>query len=77
MTNVVKKYEVVPKWKEMISNSIFNHIATLYKCTSQDLFVHAVIDWVILGCCTIFKKLEWCTNHPATFDTINDLNWGD
>ena len=74
MTKMVKKYQVVPKWKKMISNSIFNHIATLYKCTSQDLFVHAVIDWVILGSCTGFQKLECCSNHPDTFDTINNTN---
>ena len=77
MTNVVKKYKLVPKWKEMISKSMFNHKATLYKCAFRDSFIHEVIDWVILGSCTGFQKFEWCTNHPDTFDTITDLNWGD
>ena len=50
MTNSVKKYETVPKRKEMISDSMFHYIATLYKCASDDSFAHAVVDWITLGC---------------------------
>ena len=64
MMTAVKKYELVLKCNEMISDSMFHHIATLYKHTSQDLFIHAVIDWIILGCYT-------CSHHHDTFDTID------
>jgi len=77
MTNAVKKYETVPKRKEMISGSMFHYIATLSKCASEESFVHAVFDWIALGSYTGFQKLEWCLDHHDTFATINDPNWGD
>jgi hypothetical protein len=68
MTNAVKKYETVPNRKEMISDSMFHYMATLYKRASDDSFVHAVVDWITLGCYTGFRKLEWCSDHPVFFD---------
>ena len=74
MTHVVKKYELVPKRKEMISNCMFHHIAPLYKHVSRDSFIHAVINWIILGCYTGFRKSEWCSDPPDTFDTVDNPN---
>ena len=54
MTNAVKKYKTVPKHKEMISNSMFHYIATLYKRAFENSFIHAVVDWITLGCYTGF-----------------------
>jgi len=76
MTNAVKKYETVPKHKEMISNSMFHYIATLYKRSSNDSFVNAAVDWITLGCYTGFCKSEWCSDNPDSFTTIDDPNWG-
>ena len=39
MTNAVKKYETVPKHREMISDSMFHYIATFYLCASDDSFI--------------------------------------
>jgi hypothetical protein len=36
MTNAVKKYETVPKHKEMISDSMFHYMAALSKRTYCD-----------------------------------------
>ena len=44
MTNAVKKYETVPKRKEMISNSMFHYITALSKRAPNDSFIHAVVD---------------------------------
>jgi hypothetical protein len=77
MTNVVKKYEVVPKRKEMISNSMFHYIANLASRASADSLIHAIADWIALGCYTGFRKSEWCNGHHESFDTITDPNWGD
>jgi len=56
MTNAIKKYETVPKWKEMTSISLLHYIARLYKHTSEDSFVYTVINWIILGCYMGFCK---------------------
>jgi hypothetical protein len=61
----------------MIFDTMFHHIATLYKCMSRDSFIHTVIDWIILGCYTGFQKLEWCFDRPNTFNTVDNPNWGD
>ena len=54
ITNAVKKHESVPKNKVMVSDSMFHYLARLYRCPSPDSFVHAVINWIILGCYTGF-----------------------
>ena len=77
MTNAIRKYEVVPKRKEMISDSMFNYIANLASRASPDSLVRSITDWIALGCYTGFRKSEWCNNHHESFDTINDPNWGD
>jgi hypothetical protein len=77
MTNALKKYETVPKRKEMISNSMFHYIANLASRTAEDLLVRAVTDWIVLGCYTGFRKSEWCSNNQDTYTTIDDPNWGD
>jgi hypothetical protein len=71
MTNAVKKYETIPKHKEMISDNMFHYIANLSSRASEDSLVHAITDWIALGCYTCFHKSEWCSN------TIDNPNWGD
>jgi hypothetical protein len=77
MTNAVKKYEKVPKHKEMISDSMFHNIANLSSRTSEDLLIRAITDLIALGCYTGFHKSEWCSDHHNSFATIYDPNWGD
>ena len=76
MTNAVKKYETVPKRKEMISDSMSHYIAALSKHASDDSFVHAVVDWITLSCYTEFRKPEWCSDNHNSFATIDDPHWG-
>jgi hypothetical protein len=71
-----KKYETVPKHKEMLSNSMFHSLAHLYKRSTAS-FVHAVINSIVLGCYTGFRNSEWGPNHQDSFNTISDPNWGD
>ena len=77
MTDAVKKYESVPKRKEMISDSMFHYIAKLASRSATDSLIRTMVDWIILGCYTGFQKLEWCSDHHDSFDTIDDPNWGD
>jgi hypothetical protein len=77
MTNAIKKYEVVPKRKEMISDSMFHYIENLASRASEDSLVRSIADWIALGCYTGFRKSEWCSDHHESFDTIDDPNWGD
>ncbi len=58
MSNAVKKYESVPKRQDMISDGMFHFIARLTKHSSQDSFVRAVTDWIILGAYKGFRKSE-------------------
>jgi hypothetical protein len=77
MTNAIKKYETVPKRKKIISDSMFHYIASLTSHTSEDSLVHAVMDWIALGCYTRFQKSEWCSDNHDLYVTIDDPNWGD
>jgi hypothetical protein len=77
MTNAIKKYETVPRHKEMISDSLFHYITTLASRASEDSLVRAVTDWIVLGCYTSFRKSEWCSDNHNLYATIDDPNWGD
>jgi hypothetical protein len=44
MTYAEKRYETVPKCKEMILDSMFHHIATLSQRASNDSFIQTVVD---------------------------------
>jgi hypothetical protein len=77
MTNAVKKYKTVPKRKEMISDSMFHYITKLASRVSEDSLVHAITDWIALGCYTSFRKSEWCSDNHDLHTTINDPNRGD
>ena len=77
MTNAVRKYESIPKRKDMVPDSIFHYLAHLYRHASLDSFIHAIIDWIILGCYINFQKSELRSDHPCTFAMIYDPNWGN
>ena len=76
MSSAVKKYEDVPKDQEMISDGMFHFVARLAKHLSQDSFIHAITDWIILGAYTGFQKSEWCNNYPVDFERITNPQWG-
>jgi hypothetical protein len=77
MTNAIKKYETVPKCKEMISVSMFHYIANLALRASEDLLVCTVTNWIALGCYTGFSKSEWCSNNHDLYAIIDNPNWSD
>jgi hypothetical protein len=77
MTHAIKKYETVPKRKEMISDSMFHDLAKLASCASEDSLVRMITDWIALGCYTSFRKSEWCSYNHDIYATIDDSNWGD
>ena len=59
MTDTVKKYESVPKCKEIINDSMFHYITKLASRSAKDSLICATVDWIVLGCYTGFQKLEW------------------
>jgi hypothetical protein len=77
MTNAIKKYESVPKRKEMISDSMFHYITNLASRASEDSLIRAVTDWIALGWYAGFRKSEWCSDNHDLYATIDDPNWGD
>jgi hypothetical protein len=77
MTNAIKKYETLPKHKELISDSMFHYIAKLASRASEDSLVRAVTDWIALGCYTRFQKSEWCSDNHELYTTIDNPNWGN
>ena len=58
MTTAIKKYKEIPKLQELISDDKFHFITHLAPHTSQDPFVHAITNWIILGSYTRFQNLH-------------------
>ena len=71
-----KKYETVPKHKEALPNSMFHSLARLYNRSTAS-FVRAVVNSIVRGCYTGFRKSQWGSNHQDSFNTISDPIWGD
>ena len=76
----VKKYEMVPDRREMIHDTMFDHMLTLYKIYHQkdaDCLVVCLCEWLFLGRNTGFHRKEWCNEKGSEYNPIDDPAWGD
>jgi len=65
LLQAVQSYEKVTKRKEMITDSM---VATMLKLTSLSAphsLEAAILDWILLGRFTGFRRSEWCQDKPG------------
>ena len=78
--SAVKKYEMVPDRREMIHDTTFDHMLTLYKIYHQkdaDCLVVCLCEWLFLGRYTGFRREEWCNEKGDEYNRIDDPAWSD
>ena len=73
----LKKWEEVPKWQEMISDSMFCHMIKLYGQAHPNSLVAALNERCFLGRYTGLRKSEWCSDHAHEYAKLKDTEWGD
>lgn len=76
----VRKYELVPDRREMIHDSMFDHMLTLYRKYHQmdpDCLVVCLCEWLFLGRYTGCRREEWCNESGDEYKRIDDPEWGD
>jgi hypothetical protein len=76
----VRKYEKVPDSREMIHDSMFEHMHVLYKKYHQrdlDCLVVCLCEWLFLGRYTGCRHEEWCNEKCNEYKRIDDPEWGD
>jgi hypothetical protein len=77
MRDAVKKWEEVPEWQDMISESMLCHMIKLYERAHPNSLVAVLSEWGFLGCYTGFRKSEWCSDHAHEYAKITDHVWCD
>lgn len=78
--DAVKKYETVPRRREMIHDSMFEHLLGMYQAYKKkhpDALTPALIEWLLLSRWVGPRKSEWCSDSPTTYKTIDDPEWGN
>ena len=68
----VKKYEKVANRRNMISDSMMTWLLSSSKESSLDSATSAIIDWIILGRYTGYRKSEWCQSSQTSFETVDE-----
>ena len=78
--DAVRKYQSVPRRREMIHDAMFEHFLALYAKLAKrhpDALVPATLEWLFLSRWVGPRKSEWCSDSPTTYKTIDDPEWGD
>ena len=70
--HTLQRYENVPKRRNMISDAMM-HWLKKHPKHGQDSALSAIVDWLVLGRYTGFRKSEWCNTSQSTYDKIE--NW--
>jgi len=70
--DAVKKYETVENRRNMISDSMMTWLLFSSKKSSLDSAVSAMVDWIILGRYTGYRKSEWCQSSQTSFETVDE-----
>ena len=68
----LQRYEDVPNRRNMITDDMMHWLLRVAKGLSQDDELVAILDWLILGRYSGFRKSEWCQSSMSTFETITD-----
>lgn len=78
--DAVRKYQSVPKRREIIHDNMFEHLVAMHtrlSKTNPDALVPATIEWFLLGRWVGPRRSEWCSDSPTNYKTIDDPEWGD
>ncbi len=67
----VTKYEQVPKRRNMITDSMMLFLHKQMTTEPLDSATSAIIDWLILGRYTGFRKSEWCQSNQQKYETVD------
>ena len=78
--DAVRKLKAVPNRREMIHDSMYEHLLTQYTSASAshpDAEQTALMEWLFLGRWVGPRKSEWCGDTATSYRTIDDPEWGD
>ena len=78
--DAVRKYQKVPDRREMIHDSMYEHLLERYAEASRihpDAQPAALMEWLFLGRWVGPRKSEWCGESATSWRTIDDPEWGD
>ena len=65
-------YEDVPNRRNMITGEMMQYLLVESRRRHEDSDLAAIVDWLILGRYTGFRKSEWCQSTQSKFDCIED-----
>lgn len=72
IVSAVKKYESVANRRNMITDDMMHWLIKYAASSHIDGNVAAIVDWIILGRFTGFRKSEWCQSSLTSYDLIPD-----
>ena len=78
ITDAVKKFEKVPNRREMIHDSMYEHMLVLYEkyyTKDPDCLLVSLCEWMFLGRYTGFRREEWCNEKSTEYTRITDPLW--
>ena len=71
--HAVKRYESVPNRRKMITDQMTHWLIREAKGLPLDHELRSLLDWVIVGRYTGFRKSEWCQSSQKKYEVI--LEW--
>lgn len=78
ITDAVRKFEKVPNRREMIHDSMYEHMLILYRkyyTKEPDCLLVSLCEWMFFGRYTGFRREEWCNEKPHEYTRITDPLW--
>jgi hypothetical protein len=78
ITDAVRKFEKVPNRREMIHDSMYEHMLVLYEkyyTKDPDCLLVSLCEWMFLGRYTGFRREEWCNEKSNEYTRITDPLW--
>ena len=73
ITKALKNYETIPDRRNMITDSMMWHLHKTASTSPINSDTASMLDWIILGRYTGFRKSEWCQSSQTSFERI--LEW--
>ena len=72
ITHAFKKYDTVPNRRNMITDSMMRWLLRETSKHGKDSSFTAIVDWLILGRYTGYRKSEWCQDTQSSYARIED-----
>jgi len=70
--HAVKRYESVPNRRKMITDQMTHWLLREAKGLSLDHELRTILDWMIVGRYSGFRKSEWCQSSQTSYEIISD-----